>query len=96
LYFQPLHQALNGTAGNLDALPVKLAPDLTGTVYPKVLFPNPCDIVLQAFVTLDAFWPPLRITLTGFMLVIRRRGDRQLLADRLDPVLTLMLVNKGG
>ena len=76
-------------------LSVKLAPNLTGTVYPKVLFPDPRDITLQRFVTLGAFWSPVRIILTGFVLVIRRRGDRQLLTDRLDPVCVLMLVNKG-
>jgi hypothetical protein len=75
---------------------VKRAPNLRGTVYPKVLFPDQRDITLQRFVTLDAFWSPVRIILAGVVLVVRRRGNRQLLTDRLDPVCVLMLVNKGG
>jgi hypothetical protein len=95
-YLQSSHQALYRAPHDFDTLSVKLAPNLTGSVYPKVLSPDPRDITLQRFVTLGAFWPPVRIILTGFVLVIRRPGDRQWLADRLDPVCVLMLANKAA
>ncbi len=44
LYLQSSHQALYRAPSDFDMFSVKLAPNLRGTVYPKVLFPDPREI----------------------------------------------------
>jgi hypothetical protein len=52
-----------------------------------VLVPNPLNVRAQLFVTLNASWASLWLTLTGLVFVVRRRGNvLKLLAHRLDPV----------
>src|SRR5690625_7256045 len=41
-------------------------------------------------------WLAALVPLTGLELVVDARGDRQLPADRLDPILTAVLINERG
>jgi len=49
-----------------------------------VLVPNTLDIDLELAIAAHARRNACRIALTPFVLVVRRLGDRQLRADRLD------------
>src|SRR5215204_2636137 len=89
------HQALDRAAGDADALPAELSGDLAGAVDLEVLPPDAADLWRELGIAPDPRRLPLRLRLPGFMLVVGRWGDRQLLADRLDPVLGPVLVNEG-
>ena len=51
------------------------APDLPGAVDREALIPHPLDLGLQYLVMLHSWLQPLRISLAGLVLVIRRRGN---------------------
>jgi len=51
-------------------------------------------VAMQCGVSLQSLGNPFRIALPCFVFVVRRRGDRQELADRLDPVLISMGVDE--
>ena len=84
------HQALHGAAGHHDPFPVQLPPDLAGTVDAEVVPVDPGDLSLQLLVSPSPGRG--RPTLGG---VVGRRGDRQHLADRLDPEPVPVLVDVG-
>jgi hypothetical protein len=86
----PRHRA----AGDLDPLAPQLPPDFPHAVDLEVLVPDPPDVAGQLGVPLGTGWQLRRITPTGNMLVVRRRGDRQQPADRLDPMDVAMIVDK--
>ncbi len=94
LYSQLFHQALHGASGNFNVFAIHLVPDLSRTIDPKVIVPDSLDIDLELLILLSPFRQPTRISLTRLLLVIRRRGDRQLLADPLDPIFGPMLVDE--
>jgi hypothetical protein len=77
---KPAHQPLHGAAGHSDPFAVQLPPDLAGAVDAEVLGMHPGDLSLQLLV---AQRPGRGRPARGG--VVGGRGDRQQLADRLDP-----------
>src|SRR5208337_177114 len=80
------HQPLDRTAGNLVALAAKLPPDFARTVDTEILLVHATNLRYQCPVALQPRWQARRLCLARLVLVILRWGDRQLRADRLDPV----------
>src|SRR5438105_3086439 len=91
---EPLHQSLDRTARHVEPLASQLPPHLAHPVDLEVLVPDALDMRHQDIVGLAALRAPLRIGLPGCMRVVRRRGNLQDLADRLDPVLDSMFVDE--
>ena len=86
------HQPLDRASGDIEALPPELAPDLPDPVDLEVLLPDPSDFGDQPGVPTRPGAGPRGVTTGGEMGVIRRWGDRQNPADRLDPVDSAMIV----
>src|SRR3954452_25284570 len=89
------HQPRHRAAGDPDSLPAELAPDLPDAVDAEVLLIHPPDLDHQRCIPPGSRGQPLRISPPGGMGVIRRRGNREHAADRLDPVDGAMLVDEG-
>src|SRR5262249_6080273 len=89
------HQSFDATAGDGDALPAELSPDLACAVDLEVLIPDALDLLRDLDITPNPRRRPIRLSLTRLLLVVCSWGDRQLRADRLDPILTPMLVDEG-
>ena len=68
---------------------------LRGPVDPEVLFPDPPDVSREILVASLPCRPPRRVEPAGSVRVVRRGGDRQLRADRLDPEDVAMFVHEG-
>ncbi len=90
-----LHQPRHRAAGDRNAVTGELAPDLTHAVDPEVRLEHALDLGLQGLVALGAARQLLRAGSSRNMGVVRRRGDRQDFADRLDPVDVAMSVDEG-
>src|SRR6185437_2102162 len=88
----PAHQPLDRAACGRNAFAAQLPPHLASSVRPKVLLPDPVDRAGELCIAPHARRQSRWISLTALLFVIRRWGDRQLLADRLDPVLGTMCV----
>src|SRR5215510_1912832 len=88
------HQSFDGTAGDGDALTAELSPDLACAVDLEVIITHAPDFTRNLSIASKARWFPLRLCLSRFLFVVGRGGDRQLLADRLDPVLGAMLIDE--
>jgi hypothetical protein len=73
----------------------QLQPNLADAIDREVLAMNPLDLIAQPIIAPIPLGPESRIGLARRMLPVGRRGNRQYLADRLDPVLRAMLVDKG-
>jgi hypothetical protein len=89
------HQARHGAAGDCDPLSAELPPDLAHAIDPEVLLEHAPDLGFQGLVALGSRRSLPRINPSPNMGVIRRRSDRQDLADRLDPVNVPMMVDEG-
>src|SRR5215211_2925592 len=89
------HQPRHRATGDRDPLPAELAPDFPDAIDPEVLLIHAPDLDHQRCVALGSRGQPLRISPPGGMGVIRRRGDRQHAAERLDPVDGAMRVDEG-
>src|SRR5262249_37411437 len=89
------HQSFDATAGDGDALPAELSPDLACAVDLEVPIPDALDLLRNLDIAPNPRRQPLRLRLSRLVLVVSRWGDRQLRADRLDPILTPMLVDEG-
>src|SRR5262245_55965697 len=89
------HQSFDPTAGDGDALPAELSPDLACAVDLEVLIPDALDLLRDLDIAPNPQQRPLRLGLPRLVLAVCSRGDQQLLADRLDPVLVAVLVNEG-
>ena len=85
---QPLYR------GDFDPFSAKLTPDFARTVDAEVLLPDPLDLLAELDVANRPSRKPRGVRLAGLLLVVGRRGDRKLSADRLDPVLLAMLVDE--
>jgi len=90
---QPAHQSFDRAAGHRAALTTQLLPDLAHAIDPEVLVPDPLDRGTELGVAHRPGRQPPRIGLAGLVLVVRRRGDRQLGTDQLDPVLGAVCVD---
>ena len=89
------HQPRHRAAGNLDALALQLPPDLAHAIDPEVLLEHAPNLGLQGGVPLRPRRQPGGIGPLGGMGVVGRRGDRQHLADRLDPIRLAVIVDEG-
>ena len=88
------HPPCNRAPGHRDALAAKLTPHLADPVHPEVLFPHPADLLAKLRVAACTGRQPAAVPFPGFALVVRRRGNRPLPAERLDPVFTAVGVNE--
>ncbi len=88
------HQPFDSTAGDGDAIPSELPPNLAGAVDLEVIVVHALDFTRNLSIALKARRYPLRLSLSRFLFVVGRGGDRQLLADRLNPILDSALVDK--
>ena len=74
---------------------MQLAPDFVGTVDLQVLVEHTLHLRQQQCIALGPLWPQRRVALTRGMTPVRRRGDLQRCADRLDPATSAVLVDEG-
>jgi hypothetical protein len=81
-----LHQPFDRTAGDCNALAVELTPDLPGAIDLEVLGEDAGDLGLESHVLLRSRRELPGIGSLGGVVAVGRRGDRQNLADRFDPV----------
>jgi hypothetical protein len=63
----------------------ELPPDLARAINAVVIIENPLDLGAQSSISADTIRCSLRALATAGVLIIGRRGDRQHIADRLDP-----------
>src|SRR5688572_20511251 len=92
---QRSHQSFDSTAGNGDAIPSEAPPNLAGSVDLEVIFIHAPHFTRHLSIASKARRHPLRLSLSRLALVVSRWGDRQLRADRLDPILAPMSVDEG-
>src|SRR5262249_19548699 len=88
------HQPLDGAAGNREAFSPQLPPDLPHAVDAEVLREHPLNLDLQFGVPLRTGRTLAGVDPLGDMRMVRRRGDRQHLADRLDPIRFPMIIDE--
>src|SRR5258705_8270045 len=88
------HQPLDGATSHVDLLSQQLSPDLASAIDTEVLLPHPLDLHAQLTIANRSPAKLGGIREPCLVLVVGRRGDLQLLADRLDPVLLAMLVDE--
>ena len=79
------HEPCDGAAGNLKALPLQLSPDFPHAIDLEVLVEHPAYLNLHGHVATGAGRQAVHVRALGNDLIIRRRGNRQQSADRLDP-----------
>ena len=89
------HQPLDGTACHGDTLPVELQPDLVCAIDLQVGMPHTVNLRHQDRITLGTQRPQCWLSLARCMAPIRRWGDLQDTADRLDPKLRAVLIDEG-
>ena len=89
-----LHQAGHRAAGDVEALALQLPPDLANAVDAEVRLEHASDLDLQSLIPLRPSRQPGGIDALGDMVVVGRRGDRQHLADRLDPMRLAVIVDE--
>jgi hypothetical protein len=77
------------------ALAAQLAPDLVGAVDLQVLVEHALHLGQQQGIALGPLRQQRGIALTRCVLAVRRRGDLQRTADRLDPATSAVLVDEG-
>jgi hypothetical protein len=88
------HQTCNRAAGDIEALALQLPPDLANAVDAEVRLEHTLDLVLQGCIPSCPSRQPGGINALGDMVVVGRRGDRQHLADRLDPMRLAVIVDE--
>ena len=95
LYSRLLHQPLHRAAVDIEAFPTQLSPYLAHAVDLEVIVPDPLDFRHKLGVPPDTIARSRRIAGRSGASVVCRWGDRQNPADRLDPMLDVMIVNEG-
>src|SRR6185503_7649655 len=88
------HQPLDGAAGNHEAFSPQLPPDLPHAVDAEVLREDPLNLDLQFGVPSRTGRTLAGVDPLGDMRMVGRRGDRQHLAYRLDPIRFPMIVDE--
>ena len=89
------HQSLHRASRNIEPCPLHLSPNLAHALDPKVLGKDPHDFRLVRLIALGTGRQLRAIPALSDMLMIGRWGDWQDSADRLDPVMPTMFVDKG-
>src|SRR5690606_12065592 len=90
------HQSLHRASRNIEPFPLHLSPNLADAIDRKVLGKDPHDLGLEGFIALGTRLQPRGIPASGDMLMIGGWGDWQHPADRLDPVMPTMFIDKGN
>src|SRR4029077_4556896 len=88
------HQASDSAAGHVLAFALQLTTNLPHAIDLEVLIDHPCDLRHQVGIALRPRRQPRRISPSGGIGVIGRWGDRQHLADRLDPIRPAVIVDE--
>src|SRR4030095_9569728 len=91
---QIAHESLHRATCRSDLLAIQLPPNLAHAVDLEVLVPEALDIDFELAVALRARRNARWINFPRPVLVVRRWGDRQLCADRLDPVVVTMSLDE--
>ena len=94
LQAKPLRQPSDSAAGDVDALALHLAPDLANPVDAEVRLENTADVLAKFDISAFPRRATIRIAVASGMLVIRRWGDRQNPADRLDPIDVAVVIDE--
>ena len=81
-----LHQPRHGAAGDIEALAAHLPPDLAHAVNLPVGVENALDLGPKRLIPPGTVRQSRRISTLGQVVIMAGRGDRQNLADRLDPM----------
>jgi hypothetical protein len=89
------HQARHGTASDRDPFSQKLPPHLSDAIDAEILLVHAPDFGPQGDIAPGPCRQLTRIGAPGGVGVVRRRGDRQNAADRLDPVDDAVFVDEG-
>src|SRR5690606_17263882 len=89
-----LHQPCHRAASDIEALAAQLVPDLAQAVDAPVVLENTPYLGAQRLVPFGTIRQPRRVGTFGQMVIIGGRGDRQNVADRLDPVRIPMRVDE--
>jgi hypothetical protein len=89
-----LHQPRDRAAGDIEALAAQLVPDLAHAVDAPVLFEDTADLGAQGFIAAGTVRQASWISPLRQMIIVGGRGDRQHVADRLDPVRITVRVDK--
>lgn len=90
----PPHQPFHRAPSDLDPLPVQLPPNLAGAVDLEVRPEDTGDLRLEACISQRPRSPTARVGPLGLAGVVGGRGDRQHPADRLDPVVSPVIVDE--
>src|SRR6266550_8676658 len=91
---QVRRQSRHCATGNIEAFALELPPDLAHAIDGEVVVEHAPDLDLQGGVLPGARRQLGRIASLGDMGAVGRGGDRQDLADRLDPMRPTMIVMK--
>ena len=89
------HQPFDGAARYGRAFAPQLAPDLVGSIDPQVLVVHALHLRQQARITPGSRGQQRRVALARRVAPVRRRGNLQRAADRLDPATSAVLVDEG-
>ena len=73
---------------------MQLAPDLVGAVDLQVLVEHTLHLGQQQGIALGPLWQQRGVALARCVLTVRRRGDLQRCADRLDPATSAVLIDE--
>ena len=94
LQAHPAHQPSHRAPGGGLSLPPELPPDFAHAVYAEVGVEHALDVAGQDQVTLGPSGQTGWVSASGGMSAVGRWGDRQHLADRLDPVGPAVIVDE--
>lgn len=94
LQTQLSHQPLDGATRHRNTFTIHLPPDLIGTIHLPVGMPDALNMRHQPTITLGTFTAEFGMPLPCCMTSVARRGNLQNLADRLDPVLAPVRIDK--
>src|SRR5262249_9458807 len=81
------HQSLDSASGRGNSFSAQLLPDFANSIDLAVFPPHSLDLQFKPGIVLSPCRQLLGILLASGSLVIRRWGNRQHVANRLDPVL---------
>jgi hypothetical protein len=90
------HEPLDRVSRHGYALPVHLEPHFAGSVDLEIVLEDAIDLRPQGGIPARSCRQPGGVGLLRPMIEIRGRGDRQHLADRLDPIGSTVIVYKGN
>ena len=90
-----LHQPRHRAASDVMTLAPQLAPHLAHAVNREILLEHAADLDLHRRIAPGPGGKPGWIAPLGDVIMVGRRGNRQHLADRLDPVSLAMIVDEG-